>query len=179
MKGSPLLERLDVPHPISDFRFYFQSKETAERIVKLTREGKLRPVDSMTLFHLASHMNGSNVIRCTLSFLAKDRGVTRQSYIESTSRIRAAGLLARGWDARQACGYYMLHPGFACYGKPQERAAAWARFDKLLSVQEDEAYARAEARSRLRSIEGGRSVPLDEAGGAPTLESDDHGPEAA
>lgn len=137
---------------------------------QLERGGKLRHADATTVLHLASLLSSSNVIHGYLQALAKDRGVTRQSYGESIDRLKAAGLVVRGINQRTGGAFYMLHPDLAAYGDAKQRAVAWKRFEALLSAQEDNDYAKAEARSRQREIAANMVVALDGRKRSPTLE---------
>jgi hypothetical protein len=152
-------------------RYLLSEHQASVYAIQMQKEGKLRPVDFLTLEHLKIHLTAGNFIPASLRTLASDRGVTRPAYSQSVDRLKAVGLVAHCVDPRNGGSCYLLHPGIACYGDARARAFAWKRFREANEAGEQIR----QAKGRLRAIDGG----LSDAESAPTLESDNHGPEAA
>ena len=152
-------------------RYLLSEQQAVLYAVECLKDGRLRPVDSFTLLHMQTHMTAGNFIPSSLRALAKDRGVSRPSYAESVDRLKAVGLAAHYVDPRNGGSCYLIHPGIACYGDAKARAFAWKRFEEAADAGEQ----LRQAKAQLRAIQGG----LSDAESAPTLESDNHGPEAA
>lgn len=95
----------------------------------------LQPRDLAVLMAVMANVNWrvgrANV---TQRSIARDLGIRESNCSLSISRLRDAGILARGIDQRSGHAYYLINPRLGWVGSTQRRGHLFQQWDELTHV---------------------------------------------